>query len=96
MINNFMTKIFGESWRTTFWGIFSGLIAFIAFSPDILTPLPDYWEHLIKQFVAFAIAGGLVKMGLSSRDRVASEKAVQQINEKIEQKEDKTEKNEKF
>ncbi|MEY4571731.1 MAG: hypothetical protein RLZ10_942 [Bacteroidota bacterium] len=84
MINDFMTKIFGQNWRTTFWGIFSAIASFIATYPDLLSPLPDYWEHLVKQIIAFSIAGGFVKWGLSGRDHKVSEDKAKELEQKIE------------
>lgn len=88
MIDELMTKIFGKNWRTSFWSLVSGICAFLAFYPGALEPLPDYWENLARQAVAFAMGAGLFKMGLSSRDRVVSEKDKKELTEKIENSSD--------
>lgn len=68
----FLEKTFGSSWRTSAWGFFTGVCLFLYANPDTLAPLPDYWEHLSKQILTFLMAGGVIKMGTSSRDKVTS------------------------
>jgi hypothetical protein len=78
-----MEKIFGSNWRTTAWAVLSGVISFVATYPDILEPMPDYWEGLVKKIMAFLIAGGLIKLGMASADVVKSKEIKQELEEKI-------------
>lgn len=80
---SFMEKVFGSSWRTTAWAVFSGVVSFIATYPDILEPMPDYWEGLIKKIMAFLIAGGLIKLGMSSADAAKFKEVSQEIKKDI-------------
>lgn len=95
-----LEKLFGTNWRTSISGIIAGLCAFLAFYPEALEPLPDYWEKLAKQIIAFAISAGLIQLGRSSRDNVNSNRTVEKLQAEIESKADKVEiekiKNEKF
>lgn len=84
MLETIMEKLFGKSWRTAFWGLICGLISFVAFYPDMLKPLPDYWEGVIRQFVAFSMGAGLFKLGLSSRDNKVSEASSAELKKEIE------------
>lgn len=92
MLANFLEKVFGENWRTTFYGFLAGVCSFFAVNIDLLEPLPDYWEKFAKQLIAFLMGAGLFQLGRSSRDNAASENSIHKIEEKIHQ----IEKHEKF
>jgi hypothetical protein len=92
MIVKFFEKLFGENWRTTASGLLAGLCSFFAVNIDLLEPLPDYWEKFAKQAIAFAMGAGIFQLGRSSRDKVVSQKATSELEEKINE----IKKNEKF
>jgi hypothetical protein len=79
-----LEKLLGPSWRTTLAGLVSGICAFISFYPESIEPLPDYWESLVRQILAFLIGAGLIQMGRKSRDAAESENSVKVLEEKIE------------
>jgi len=78
-----LEKTMGKNWRTSMWGIVSGLAAFIAFYPGVLEPLPDYWEGLIEKVAAFIMAGGLIKLGFSAPDLKESKEVSSDIKQEI-------------
>lgn len=79
-----LEKLLGPSWRTTLAGLVSGICAFISFYPESLDPLPDYWENLVRQLLAFLIGAGLIQMGRKSRDLKDSENSFKALEDKIE------------
>jgi hypothetical protein len=87
-----LEKIFGPNWRTSFYGLVAGVVAFLATYPEALDPLPDYWERLTKQVIAFSIGAGLFQLGRSSRDNKVSEAITAKLEKKIEEINQKSEK----
>lgn len=83
-------KLLGENWRTSFWAIMSGIGTFIAMNLDVLTPLPDYWEDLIKRIISFLVMAGLIKLGISSADINKSKQVSTDIKSQIDDLEKKT------
>lgn len=81
----FLEKILGSNWRTSAWAIVGGVAAFVATYPELLAPIPDYWEDLIKKAIAFLIAGGIIKFGTSSADVQRSKEATRELRNEIEQ-----------
>ena len=79
-----MEKLLGSSWRTSLAGLLSGICSFLAFYPDILDPLPDYWENTIRQLLAFLIGIGMIQIGRNSRDLKESEKTAKSLEKEIE------------
>lgn len=77
-------KLLGPSWRTSLAGLISGICAFLAFYPDLLSPLPDYWENALRQLLAFLIAMGVIELGVKSRDEKKSEETLKMLTQKIE------------
>lgn len=85
MLNNFLKKVFGDSWRTSFYGFLAGLCSFFAVNIELLEPLPDYWEKFAKQLIAFCLGAGLFQLGRSSRDNDVAQASAFKLEEKIEQ-----------
>lgn len=77
-----LEKILGKNWRTSLCGIILGIVSFLAFYPDALEPLPDYWEKLVKSVIAFIIGGGLVKFGFSVGDIKVTKEVVDDLKQK--------------
>lgn len=83
-------KLLGENWRTSFWATMSGVATFIAMNLDVLTPLPDYWEDLIKRIISFLVLAGWIKLGVSSADIHKSKQVSTEIKSQIDNLEKKT------
>lgn len=83
MLNNFLEKLFGESWRTSFYGFLAGVCSFFAVNIELLEPLPDYWEKFAKQLIAFALGAGLFQLGRSSRDNIISQNLANKLEGEI-------------
>lgn len=80
----FIEKLLGSNWRTSMWAIISGVAGFVAAYPELLSPMPDYWEDLMKKALAFLVAGGVIKLGLASSDKVKSQEVSKGIKEEME------------
>jgi hypothetical protein len=77
MLNTFMTKIFGASWRTTLWGGIAVLSAFITQYPDLVGAILEpamakkvfSISALISGFITFSkskdknVTGGTIPTG---------------------------------
>lgn len=61
MVPNYMARVFGPNWRTTFVGILTSFFSFVAFSPEL-------FPHWLVQLSKFAMTGGLAALGLLTRD----------------------------
>lgn len=81
----FIEKLLGSNWRTTVWATVSGVAGFIATYPELLAPMPDYWEDFVKKVFAFLVAGGLIKLGLSSADVRKSKESMIEVKKEIEE-----------
>ncbi len=54
----------GKNWKTTTFAIIAAAFGFVLFSPDLFKNLP--WLIEISKYFA---AGGLIGLGLSSKDK---------------------------
>ena len=83
-MQSLMENLLGSSWRTSLAGLVSGICSFLAFYPEILDPLPEYWENTIRQLLAFLIGVGMIQIGRNSRDVKESEKTTKSLEKEIE------------
>ena len=60
MINVWMTKMFGASWKPTVCGILSAFFGFVAASPSL-------FPHWLVEVSVYVSLGGLAGIGITSK-----------------------------
>lgn len=60
MLNDFMVKMFGASWKPTVMGLVSAFFFFV-------TQTPETFPHWMVEVSKFATLGGLAGLGISAK-----------------------------
>lgn len=68
------------SWRTTVGGLVAGFAALVLSSPDFYAHMPWF----VRDIAGFLNAGGMVFMGISSRDSQVSKDDVTAVTTRLE------------